>query len=104
MPEGFGIAPKSSHGVFHKGVCYNDPNPNILRGIQSGPPALTALVGSENEFHGKQIGRPHQGDPCNGQSVLADRVAQQLLREHVKLNPPLEFSPRSTLPSRTNGL
>lgn len=103
MQEGFGIVPKSSHGVFHNGTCYHDPNPNILRGIQSGPPALKALVVSENEFQGKQVGRPRQSDLCNGQSVLADRVSQQLLREHVKLNPPLEFSPRSTLPSRTNG-
>lgn len=103
MQEGFGIVPKSSHGVFHNGTCYHDPNPNILRGIQSGPPALKALVASENEFQGKPVGRPCQSDLCNGQSVLADRVSQQLLREHVKLNPPLEFSPRSTLPSRTNG-
>lgn len=105
MQEGFGTLPKPPHGVFHNGTCYHDPAPNILRGIQSGPPrVLTSFTGAENEACGKQVGRPCQNDLSNGQSVLADRVSQQLLREHVKLNPSLDFSPRSTLPNRTTGL
>lgn len=104
MQEGFGALPKSPNSVFLNGPCYHDPNPNILRGMQSGPHALT-LVSSDNEIRIKQVERerPCQGDPCKGRTVLADRVSKQLLREHVKLNPSVEFSPRSTLPSRTHG-
>ncbi|KAL2920714.1 Mitogen-activated protein kinase kinase kinase YODA [Bienertia sinuspersici] len=106
MHEGFGALPKSPNSVFLNGP-YHDPNQNILRGIQSGPRALTTLMTSENDLRIKQVERerPCQGDPCNGRTpVLADRVSQQLLREHVKQNPSVEFSPRSTLPSRTHGL
>ncbi|XP_021726676.1 mitogen-activated protein kinase kinase kinase YODA-like [Chenopodium quinoa] len=103
MQEGFGALPKSPNSVFLNGPY--DPSPNILRGMQSGPHGLT-LVSSENEIRIKQVERerPYQGNPCNGRTVLADRVSKQLLREHVKLNPSVEFSPRSTLPSRTHGL
>lgn len=105
MQEGFGALPKSPNSVFLNGPCYNDRNPNILRGMQSGAHTLT-LVSSENEFRVKQIERerPCQGEPCNRRTILADRVSQQLLREHVKQNPSVDFSPRSTLPNRTHGL
>ncbi|XP_057527939.1 mitogen-activated protein kinase kinase kinase YODA-like [Amaranthus tricolor] len=106
MQDGFGAMPKSPNSVFLNGPCYHDHNPNILRGMQSGPRAMMTPVSSESEIRVKQIERerPYQGGPCNGRALLADRVSQQLLREQVKLNPSVEFSPRSTLPSRTHGL
>ncbi|KAH9603504.1 hypothetical protein KSS87_010020 [Heliosperma pusillum] len=95
MQEGFGTRPKSPNSVFRNrnGPSYHDSKPNILRGVQSGPRAISTLVGV----------RPCKGEHCNGQSVLADRVSQQLLKEHAKLNPSPEVSPRSMLSNRVNG-
>ncbi|KAK9724659.1 hypothetical protein RND81_05G090400 [Saponaria officinalis] len=95
MQDGFGTMPKSPNSVFLNGPTYHDTKPNILRGVQSCPRT------SENEDRKKPGVRPCKGDHCNGQSVLADRVSQQLLREHAKLNPSPELRPR--LPGRANG-
>ncbi|KAJ6417650.1 hypothetical protein OIU84_001103 [Salix udensis] len=54
-----------------------------------------------NHANGKQLGRPAQGEPYDGQSVLALRVSRQLLRDHVKMKPSLDLSPNSPLPSQT---
>ncbi|KAJ6386428.1 hypothetical protein OIU78_016362 [Salix suchowensis] len=54
-----------------------------------------------NHANGKQLGRPTQGEPYDGQSVLALRVSRQLLRDHVKMKPSLDLSPNSPLPSQT---
>ncbi|GAB4826341.1 hypothetical protein Ancab_009207 [Ancistrocladus abbreviatus] len=99
LQEGFGSIPKSSNSVFLNGPSYHYRNPHFFRTMQPGSHAFWDLVCSENEVAVKQVGRPSHGDLYNGQSVLADRVSQQLLREHVKLNMSLDFGPRSTLPS-----
>ncbi|CAO2821192.1 unnamed protein product [Amaranthus hypochondriacus] len=99
MQDGFGALPKSPNNVFLNGSSYHDHNAKIR--VHSGPRALMTLVSSESEFHIKQVERER---PCNGRTILADRVSQQLLRDHVKLNPSVELSPRSTLPSQTHGL
>ncbi|XP_074291515.1 mitogen-activated protein kinase kinase kinase YODA-like isoform X2 [Silene latifolia] len=103
MQDGFGTMPKSPNSVFLNGPYYHDSNPNILRGVQSSPRALATLVVSDNDMLVKQGVRPSQGDLSNGQSILANRVSEQLLREHAKLNPSLELSSRSSLPNRING-
>ena len=67
--------------------------------MQPGSHIFTELVPSDNDVLGKQFGRPAHGEFYDGQSVLADRVSRQLLRDNV-----LDLSPRSSLPSRTNGI
>ena len=63
---------------------------------------FSELVPSENDVLGMQFGRAVHGESYDGQSVLADRVSRQLLRDNV--NPSLDLSPSSSLPSRTNGI
>ncbi|KAL9237322.1 hypothetical protein vseg_011885 [Gypsophila vaccaria] len=98
MQEGFGIMPKSPNSVFQNRPCYSNPKPNILRGVQTSPRAVVASTDSESVSRVKSC----RGGLSNGQSVLADRVSQQLRREHAKLNPSPKSSPRSSLPNRTN--
>ncbi|KAK4436286.1 Mitogen-activated protein kinase kinase kinase YODA [Sesamum alatum] len=80
--------------------CVNSPSywdPDILRGVQSGSHAFRELTSYDNDALGKQFGRATNGELYDGQSVLADRVSQQLLRDPVKLNPSLDLSPSSPL-------
>ncbi|KAL0403158.1 UNVERIFIED_CONTAM: Mitogen-activated protein kinase kinase kinase YODA [Sesamum radiatum] len=80
--------------------CVNSPSywdPDILRGVQSGSHAFRELTSYDNDALGKQFVRAANGELYDGQSVLADRVSQQLLRDPVKLNPSLDLSPSSPL-------
>ncbi|XP_025012121.2 mitogen-activated protein kinase kinase kinase YODA [Ricinus communis] len=104
LQEGFGSLPKPSNGIYINGLSYHDSNPDLFRGMQPGSHIFSELVPCENDVLGKQLGRPAYGELYDGQSVLADRVSQQLLRDHVKMNPSLDLSPRSSLPNRTTGL
>ncbi|KAK9665479.1 hypothetical protein RND81_14G114700 [Saponaria officinalis] len=98
MQDGFGTIPKSPNSVFLNGPCYSDSKPNIRQGVKSSPRALVSVTVSESETRV----RSSQGGLSSGQSVLADRVSRQLLREHAKLNPSPKYSPRSSLLNRTN--
>ncbi|KAH6828129.1 Protein kinase superfamily protein [Perilla frutescens var. hirtella] len=83
---------------------YSYWDPDILRGAQSGSHAFRELTSYDNDALGKQFGRTPNGELYDGQSILADRVSQQLLRDPAKLNQSLELSP-SALPShRTAGI
>jgi hypothetical protein len=93
-----------SNGIYVNGLAYHDSSPDLFRGMQPGSPIFSELVPCENDLMGKQFGRPTQGEPYDGQSVLADRVSRQLLRDHVKMKPSLDLSPNSPLPSRTGGI
>lgn len=104
LQEGFGDMPKPSNCIYINGPSYHDSNPDLFRGMQPGSHIFSELVSCENDVLGKQIGRPTHGEPYDGQAVLADRVARQLLRDHVKMNPSLDLSPNSPLPSWTSGL
>lgn len=75
--------PKPLHRPYKNGNTYRDPNPDFFRGMQSG---------SQPFVLGKQFGRPAQGELYEGQSVLADCVSQQLLRDHVNLKPSLDLN------------
>ncbi|KAJ6971302.1 mitogen-activated protein kinase kinase kinase YODA [Populus alba] len=102
--EGFGNMPNHSNGIYANGLAYHDSSPDLFRGMQPGSPIFSELFPCENDLIGKQLGRPTQGEPYDGQSVLADRVSRQLLRDHVKMKPSLDLSPNSPLPSRTGGI
>ncbi|KAL9375972.1 hypothetical protein Peur_032851 [Populus x canadensis] len=102
--EGFGNMQNHSNGIYVHGLAYHDSSPDLFRGMQPGSPIFSELVPCENDLIGKQLGRPTPGEPYDGQSVLADRVSRQLLRDHVKMKPSLDLSPNSPLPSRTGGI
>ncbi|CAI0546591.1 unnamed protein product [Linum tenue] len=85
------ISKPSSNGMYLNGSSYHDTD--IFRGMQqpgNGPDILSEL--------GPRL---VLGETYDGQSVLADRVSRQLLKDHSKLNTPLDLSPKSPLPSRT---
>ncbi|GLT31202.1 hypothetical protein SLA2020_059540 [Shorea laevis] len=104
LQESVGSTPKSSSSLYVSGSSYHDSYTDIFRGMQPGSPIFAELVLSDNDILGKQLVRPAQGESYDGQSVLADRVSQQLLRDHVKMNQSLNLSPNSPLPSWSSGV
>lgn len=87
---------------------YHEPKPDLYRGMPQASHAFRDII-SDNCAHGNQIGRPAPplGDPrevYDVQSVLADRVSQQLLRDHVKLNTTVDFNLSSAVLDRTGGI
>jgi hypothetical protein len=102
LQEGFGTMHKPPNGPYVNGPSYHDSNPDMFKGMQPGSHFLSELVPSENDVLGTQFGRAVHGESYDGQAVLADRVSRQLLRDNV--NPSLDLSPSSSLPSRTNGI
>ena len=80
-------------------------DPDILRGAQSGSHAFRELTSYDNDALGKQFVRTANGELYDKQSVLADRVSQQLLRDPAKLNQSLDLSPSAASQChRTPGL
>lgn len=88
-----------SQSPYMNGPSYWDPD--VLRGPPSGSHAFRELASSQNDALGKQFGRTTGGELYDGQSVLANRVSQQLLRDHVKLVPSLDLNPCPPLEGRT---
>nr|GMD98168.1 mitogen-activated protein kinase kinase kinase YODA [Ipomoea batatas] len=82
--------PRSQSGFYPNGNACQDLKPDIFRGIPQTHLFGETLAASENGLRGDHFGHPAQGGPYDGQSLLADRVAQQLLRGHVKLSPLLD--------------
>ncbi|KAK4492756.1 hypothetical protein RD792_000075 [Penstemon davidsonii] len=82
--DGFSNLPKRPPSPCANSPSYWDPD--ILRGVQSGSQAFRELGSFDNDALGKQFGRSTNGEIYDGQSVLADRLSQQLLRDPVKLN------------------
>ncbi|WCJ36682.1 Mitogen-activated protein kinase kinase kinase YODA [Euphorbia peplus] len=105
LQEGFGSMPKQSSGININGFSYHDYDcsPDLFRGAQPGSHIFSELVPGENDVLGKQLGRSAPGELYDGQSVLADRVSRQLLRDHVKMNGSVDLSPNSPLPNWNNG-
>lgn len=103
LQEGFGGMQKPPNGFFINGPSYHESSPDIFRGMQPGSNIFSELAPSENNVLGKQFGRPAHGELYDGQSVLADRVSRQLLRDN-NVNPSLDLSPSSPLPSHSNGI
>ncbi|KAK1290843.1 Mitogen-activated protein kinase kinase kinase YODA [Acorus calamus] len=106
--EGFGSMPRSPNNLYMNGSTYHDPKPDLFRGMQPGSPIFRDMMVSETDILGKPFGgRAVNGesrDLYDGQSMLADRVSQQLLRDHVKLNPTLDLTPGSPKLGRSNGI
>ncbi|XP_075084177.1 mitogen-activated protein kinase kinase kinase YODA-like isoform X2 [Nicotiana tabacum] len=86
---------------YMNGPSYWDPD--ALRAMPLGSRAFQELASFEDDTPGKQFGRPATGELCNAQSALANRVSQQLLRDHVKLIYSVDLNPCPPLSSRTGG-
>ncbi|KAJ8771473.1 hypothetical protein K2173_026650 [Erythroxylum novogranatense] len=95
---------RPSNTVYNNGPSYHDSNLDLFRGMQMGSQIFSELIPCEYDALGKQLGRPAHGELYDGQSVLADQVSRQLLRDHVKMKPSMDLSPKSPLPSRTSGI
>uniref|UniRef100_A0A5B7CDJ4 mitogen-activated protein kinase kinase kinase n=1 Tax=Davidia involucrata TaxID=16924 RepID=A0A5B7CDJ4_DAVIN len=108
LHEGMGAIPWSPKSLYSNGSnSYQDPKPDLFRGMAQSSHVFREIVPSEHGFLANQFGRPVHGDPkelYDGQSVLADRVSLQLLRDHAKLNLSLDLNPVSPMPSRNNGI
>ncbi|CAI0403251.1 unnamed protein product [Linum tenue] len=84
------ISKPTSNGMYPNGSSYHETD--IFRGMQQ----------PGNGPNMSELGpRLALGETYDGQLVLADRVSRQLLKDHSKLNTPLDLSPKSPLPSRT---
>ncbi|XP_052210007.1 mitogen-activated protein kinase kinase kinase YODA isoform X2 [Diospyros lotus] len=115
--EGMGTISRSPKNIHpNASTSYHDPKPDMFRGMPQVSHGFWELAPSENAFSGHQFGQPMrdlwfgqpiQGDPIepyDGQSALADRVSQQLLRDHAKLNTLLDLNPGSPILGRANGI
>ncbi|KAL8207814.1 hypothetical protein R6Q57_007226 [Mikania cordata] len=87
-------SPTRSFGPPANGSQYLDPKPDMFRAMPQGSPFFQERVSSDNDFLW------NQKETYDGKSVLADRVSQQLLRDHVKPYPPIELKPTSPVVSR----
>ncbi|KAJ0778971.1 putative mitogen-activated protein kinase kinase kinase STE-STE11 family [Helianthus annuus] len=87
-------SPTRSFGPPGNGPHFLDPRPDMFRAIPQGSPFFQEIVPSDNDFLG------NQKETYGGKSVLADRVSQQLLGDHVKLYPPIDLKPTSPVVSR----
>lgn len=96
--EDVGTSPKSQSCFY--------PDDYTSHGLKSDMFRETFPYG--NGFFGENFGGHAQsgvnGQPYQGQSVLANRVAQQLLRDQVKLSPSFDLNPGSPVFSWDNGV
>lgn len=87
-------SPTRSFGSPSNGAHYLDPKPDMFRAMPQGSPFFQEMVPSDNDFLG------NQKETYGGKSVFADRVSQQLLRDHVRPYLPLDLKPTSPVVGR----
>ncbi|KAK9076675.1 hypothetical protein SSX86_005009 [Deinandra increscens subsp. villosa] len=87
-------SPTRSFGSPGNGSYFLDPKPDMFRTMPQGSPFFHEIVPSENDFLG------NQKETYGGKSALADRVSQQLLRDHAKPYPPIDLKPTSPVINR----
>ncbi|CAK9156621.1 unnamed protein product [Ilex paraguariensis] len=103
LHEGMGTIPRSPNSHYLNGnPSFQNLKPDMFQGRPQTTFTFRAIVPAENGFHGDQFGRRATKELYGVQSALADRVSQQLLREHVKLNPSLNLKPYSPVFGRSN--
>ncbi|XP_019240923.1 PREDICTED: mitogen-activated protein kinase kinase kinase YODA-like isoform X2 [Nicotiana attenuata] len=105
--EGIGTSPRAQRSFHPNGETSHDLNPDMFRGTSQSH-LIQETLPSDNGFVGDNFGGPAQRgvteQPYQGQSVLANRVAQQLLRDQVKLGPSFDLNPGSPVFGRDNGV
>ncbi|XP_052185067.1 mitogen-activated protein kinase kinase kinase YODA-like isoform X2 [Diospyros lotus] len=101
LQEGFGSKAKPPESPHINSSSYHSPNHDIFRGMQPGSHIFQEFLSGGSEALGTQFGKPIIGELHDEQSVLADRVSQQLVRDHVNLSPSLDLSSYSLLSYQT---
>ena len=104
LHEGIGPIQRSQNTFYTNGSSpYHEPKPELFRGMQQASHAFRDIISSDNCTIGNQTGRSTSGEFYDVQSVLAERVSQQLSRDYVKLNTSLDLNLSSPMLDRTNG-
>lgn len=105
--EGIGTSSRAQRSFHPNGETSHDLNPDMFRGTSQSH-LIQETLPSDNGFVGDNSGGPAQRgvaeQPYQGQSVLANRVAQQLLRDQVKLGPSFDLNPGSPVFGQDNGV
>ncbi|KAL6182213.1 hypothetical protein ACLB2K_043636 [Fragaria x ananassa] len=96
LNEGTQMTQRSQNSSFYSNgsMQYHEPKPDLFQGIPHAQD-FRDIVSSDNVAHRDQFWKPVPGQQrefCDVQSVLADRVSQQLLMEHMKLNPSMDLN------------
>ncbi|KAJ4831895.1 hypothetical protein Tsubulata_018102 [Turnera subulata] len=105
--ESLGILSRSQNS-FYTGSSnrYPEPKPDLFRGMAQTSYVLHEVISSGNSAPENQFGpsgHVNFREFSDGQTVLADRVSQQLLRDHVKLKPSLDLNPNMSVLGHTSG-
>ncbi|KAJ7004101.1 mitogen-activated protein kinase kinase kinase YODA isoform X1 [Populus alba x Populus x berolinensis] len=102
LQESKGMIPGSQSSFYpNNNNLYQEPKPDLFRGMSQASCVFREIISSENSNPGNQLGWPELYD---GHPVLADRVSQQLLRDHMKLKPSLDLNPNLSIRGHTNGI
>lgn len=105
--EGAGTSPRAQSCFYPDGYTSQDLKSDMFRGTSQSH-LIRETLPSGNGFVGENFGGHAQsganGQPYQGQSVLANRVAQQLLRDQVKLSPSFDLNPGSPVFGWDNGV
>ncbi|MCD9639467.1 hypothetical protein HAX54_024037 [Datura stramonium] len=105
--EGVGTSPRAQSCFYPDGYSSHDLTSDMFRGTSQSH-LIRETLPSDNGFIGENFGGHAQsgvnGQPYQGQSVLANRVAQQLLRDQVKLSTSFDLNPGSPVFSWDNGV
>ncbi|KAI5601442.1 hypothetical protein BDE02_01G092600 [Populus trichocarpa] len=97
-----GMIPRSQSSFYpNSSSPYQEPKPDLFRGVSQASCVFREIISSEYSALGNQLGQPELYDR---HPVLADRVSQQLLREHMKLKPSLDLNPNSSIIGHSNGI
>ncbi|XP_060207069.1 mitogen-activated protein kinase kinase kinase YODA isoform X1 [Lycium barbarum] len=106
-PEGVGTSPRAQSCFYPDGYTSHGLKSDMFRGTSQSH-LIRETLPSDNGFVGDKFGGHAQsgvnGQPYQGQSVLANRVAQQLLRDQVNLIQSFDLNPGSPVFGRDNGV
>lgn len=104
LHEGLGGMVKPSGGLYVSIPSYHDGNAGMFRGKQLGSQIFSELVPGEKDILKNQLGWSPQVELYDGHSVLAERVSQQLMRDHAEINPSFDLNPKTNLAGQINGI
>lgn len=108
LQESIGMIPRSQNSFFtNSSKPYKELKPDVFRGMSQPSNVFREIISSENSAIVNQFGQPGHGDLRelnDGHPVSADRVSQQLLRDHAKLKPSLDLNPNLSIIGPSNGI
>lgn len=106
--EAVGMIQKPQNGFYsNRSTAYQEPKHDQFWGIPQTTHACRDIISSDHDALANHNRMAFQGDPRefhDGESCLADRVSQQLLRDYVRLNISLDVKPSAPSIDRINGL